>query len=165
MGESHHGEAHYVQKDDKQRRGRSKHRDCDDKGQKDASRSRSKSRGKKSVQCHFCDKYGHIKKDCHAWKKAKGKQHKNSSDDEETHSKHEKSVKIQEINLVADATNDAQEINAVTETFDVYYDAMDTLSLDSKLSTEVLVSGKISHTWILDSGASLHVTPHRDWFT
>ena len=74
MGESHHGEAHYVQKDDEQRRGRSKHRDCDDKGQKDASRGRSKSRGKKSVQCHFCDKYGHIKKDCHAWKKAKGKQ-------------------------------------------------------------------------------------------
>ena len=34
---------------------------------------------------------------------------------------------------MADATNDAQEINAVTETFDVYYDAMDTLSLDSKL--------------------------------
>ena len=39
------------------------------------------------------------------------------------------------------------------------------LSLDSKLSAEVLVSGEISHTWILDSGASLHVTPHRDWFT
>ena len=67
--------------------------------------------------------------------------------------------------MVADATNDAQEINVVTETFDVYYDAMDTLSLDSKLSAEVLVSGEISHTWILDSGASLHVTPHRDWFT
>ena len=42
---------------------------------------------------------------------------------------------------------------------------MDTLSLDSKLSPEVLVSGETSHTWILDSGASLHVTPHRDWFT
>ena len=66
---------------------------------------------------------------------------------------------------MVDATNDAQEINAVTETFDVYYDAMNTLSLDSKLSAEVLVSGKISHTWILDLGASLHVTPHRDWFT
>ena len=66
---------------------------------------------------------------------------------------------------MADAINDAQEINAIIETFDVYYDAMDTLSLDSKLSAKVLVSGEISHTWILDSGASLHVTPHRDWFT
>ena len=94
MGESHHGEAHYVQRDDKQRRGHSKHRDHDDKGQKDASRGRSKSHGKKSVQCHFCDKYGHIKKDCHAWKKAKGKQRKDNSDDKETHAKQVKSVKI-----------------------------------------------------------------------
>ena len=23
----------------------------------------------------------------------------------------------------------------------------------------------MSHTWILDSGASLHVTPHKEWFT
>ena len=28
----------------------------------------------------------------------------------------------------------------------------------------LVVSGGVSHTWILDSGASLHVTPHRDWF-
>ena len=30
---------------------------------KDASRGRSKSRGKKDIQCHFCDKFGHLKKD------------------------------------------------------------------------------------------------------
>ena len=26
-------------------------------------------------------------------------------------------------------------------------------------------SGKVSRTWILDLDASLHVTPHKEWFT
>ena len=29
----------------------------------------------------------------------------------------------------------------------------------------MLVSGEVSHTWILDSGAFHHVTPHKEWFT
>ncbi|MCO5604461.1 hypothetical protein L7F22_058627 [Adiantum nelumboides] len=33
------------------------------------------------------------------------------------------------------------------------------------MPAELLVSGEVSHTWILDLGASLHVTPHRHWFT
>ena len=34
------------------------------------------------------------------------------------------------------------------------------------MSTEILVSGgEVSHAWILDSGASLHVMPHREWFS
>ena len=70
IGSSHHGEAHYVQKESKQRRGRNKQRNDSDKdGKKDASRDRSKSRGKKDIQCHFCDKVGHLKKDCYAVKR------------------------------------------------------------------------------------------------
>ena len=42
-------------------------------GKKDASHGRSKSRGKKDIQCHFYDKFGHLKKDCYAWKREKGK--------------------------------------------------------------------------------------------
>ena len=56
MGSSHHGEAHYVKKEGKQRQGRSKKcNDSDRDGKKDASRGCSKSRGKKDIQCHFCD--------------------------------------------------------------------------------------------------------------
>ncbi|MCO5573907.1 hypothetical protein L7F22_027682 [Adiantum nelumboides] len=53
----------------------------------------------------------------------------------------------------------------LTENDDVFYDAQETLSLQSTMPAELLVSGEVSHTWILDSGASLHVTPHRHWFT
>ena len=53
----------------------------------------------------------------------------------------------------------------LTEFVETYYDAQDTLCLESTLSAEVLVSGQVSHTWILDSSASLHVTPHKEWFT
>ena len=74
MSNSHHGEAHYVQKEGKQRQGTNKHRnDSDRDGKEDASRGCSKSRGKKDIQCHFCDKFGHLKKDCYAWKREKGK--------------------------------------------------------------------------------------------
>ena len=33
------------------------------------------------------------------------------------------------------------------------------------MTAEILVSGEVSHAWILDSGASLHGTPHREWFS
>ena len=68
-------------------------------GKRDASRGRSKSRGKKDIQCHFCDKFGHLKKDCYAWKreKGKGKDKGNSSASED---KPKSSVKIDELNVV-----------------------------------------------------------------
>ena len=56
--------------------GHNKHRNASDRdAKKDSqSRGRSQSRGnKKDIQCHFCDKYGHMKKDCYAWKRDKGK--------------------------------------------------------------------------------------------
>ncbi|MCO5592568.1 hypothetical protein L7F22_046571 [Adiantum nelumboides] len=53
----------------------------------------------------------------------------------------------------------------LTKNNDVFYDAQETLSLQSSMPAELLVSGEVSHTWILDLGASLHVTPHRHWFT
>ena len=61
----------------------------------------------------------------------------------------------------------SEEINVVTDTQDnsVVADPQDILCLESSLSVEVLVSGHVSHTWILDLGASFHVTPHREWFS
>ena len=50
MGSSHHGEAHYVQREGKQRQGHRKQcGDSDRDGKKDASCGRSQSRGKKDI--------------------------------------------------------------------------------------------------------------------
>lgn len=47
-------------------------------------------------------------------------------------------------------------------TFD---DAHKSLCLESSFSPIILVNGEMSHAWIIDSSASLHVTPHREWFS
>ncbi|MCO5555218.1 hypothetical protein L7F22_008762 [Adiantum nelumboides] len=154
--------AHYVQKDGKQRKGRSWNRESKKEGNRDASKGRSKSPGHRNVQCHYCDKFGHIKKDCYAWKRDKGKGKYKDNDAKEK--KPKSSIKIEELNIVQDDC-DAQDINMLTENNDVFYDAQETLSLQSSMPAELLVSGEVSHTWILNLGASLHVTPHRQWFT
>ncbi|MCO5604716.1 hypothetical protein L7F22_058886 [Adiantum nelumboides] len=41
----------------------------------------------------------------------------------------------------------------------------ESVSFSSSMPAKLLVSGEVSHTWILDSGALLHATPHRHWFT
>ncbi|MCO5572788.1 hypothetical protein L7F22_026547 [Adiantum nelumboides] len=49
MGSLHHGKAHYVQKDEKQRKGRSWNRESKKEGNRDASKGRSKSPGRCNV--------------------------------------------------------------------------------------------------------------------
>ncbi|MCO5550603.1 hypothetical protein L7F22_004091 [Adiantum nelumboides] len=56
MGSSHHGEAHYVQKDRKQRKDRSWNRKSKKEDNRDASKGRSKFLNHRNVQCHYCDK-------------------------------------------------------------------------------------------------------------
>ncbi|MCO5608136.1 hypothetical protein L7F22_062342 [Adiantum nelumboides] len=62
MGSSHHGI-----------KGCSWQCESKKKGNEDASKDRSKSPGYRNVQWHYCDKFGHIKKDCYAWKRDKEK--------------------------------------------------------------------------------------------
>ena len=109
-------------------------------------RGRSKSR-KKNIECHYCHKKGHLKKDCYALKnkekdnaKFKGDGHGRQSSGPSS------SLEIEEVNATCDET--------------------DILVLDD-ISTHVGVNMVFSpsHTWLLDSGASFHVTPHREWFT
>ena len=66
-------------------------------------------------------------------------------------------MKKGDIHIVTDDC-DAQDINVIL-------DGKHILCLESSLSAEVLVSGYVSHTWIMDSGAAFHVTPHREWFS
>lgn len=162
-----------VQKEDKQRHGRSKqYNDSDRDGKKDASCGHSHCHGKKDIQCHFCDKYGHLKKDYYAWKREKGKGKEKASRSAHIHALEDKtksSVKIEEINVVTH-NSDFKDVLVLDYSSDMnsftFDDAQESLCLESTVFAEILVSGEISYTWIMDFGASLHVTPpHREWFS
>ena len=77
----------------------------------------------------------------------KGKEQKQEggSNKEKTKS----SVKIEEINAVCVNEEDG--------------DILLTSALD--YAHLVATDGSLMHEWIIDSGASFHVTPHREWFT
>ena len=113
------------------------------KKQENRGKSRSKSRGRssmKDIECHHCGKKGHFKRDCCTDKQEKGKE--KAKED-----KSKSSVKIEEINAVSEDEGD--------------------ILLNSSLDAAHMVTTDdvILHDWILDSGASFHVTPHREWFT
>ena len=59
------------------------------------------------------------------------------------------SVKIKELNVFESST------------------PTDILMLSSDLPIDALLTqdASLSHNWILDSGASFHVTPYREWFS
>ena len=74
------------------------------------------------------------------------------------------SVKIDELNVVTH-NSDSEDILTLDQPSEVFHYAQESLCLESTVSAEILISGEVSHAWILDSGASLHVTPHREWFS
>ena len=123
-------------------RGRSKeHGKSDDKV-----KVRSKSHGCSNIECYRCHKKGHMKKDCHLWKSEKGNDKKQDKNKDIASSS---GVKIEEINAVSEESEDGE--------------ILLTLSLDS--AQLVATDDLIMHDWILDSGASFHVTPHKEWFS
>ena len=126
-----------------QQRGRSHTRNSH--GNHDKSRSKSR---KRLVECHYCHKKGHIKKDCYALKNKEKEKSKTHGDG---HVKQlagsSSSLKIEEINVACD-------------------DGVDILVMDDDATyVEANIAHAFAHTWLLDSGASFHVTPHREWFT
>ncbi|MCO5610866.1 hypothetical protein L7F22_065108 [Adiantum nelumboides] len=120
-------------------------------GSNDQKKSKSKERSKfrygKDVECYYCHKKGHVKKDCYKWK---NKQEKKNKDDKgkEKISDSANNVKIEELNAL---TSDSDK--------DVFY--------TGSLSIAFLVAsnGSYEQDWIMDSDASFHVTPHREWFS
>ncbi|MCO5583241.1 hypothetical protein L7F22_037150 [Adiantum nelumboides] len=128
-------------------RGRPKTRGNNEKNghNKSKSRERSKSRTGKDVECYYCHKKGHVKKDCYKWKwDKKSKDEKDKGKSSESTS----NVKIEELNAL---------------TFDSDGDVL----YASLLSPASLVAsnGSYEQDWIVDSGASFHVTRHQEWFS
>lgn len=125
----------------------------ENKGKRAQSRSKSRDpKSKSDIECYFCIKKGHMKRDCPKWKVEKGKE-KSSKHDE----KKKILVKLEEINVMEPVTEDSDAKGKACG--DIYF----TSTLDSIFL--IVEDGYVISDWIIDSRASLHVSPHREWFT
>ena len=98
-------------------------------------RSRSKSRDNRI--CNYCKKLGHIKDDCRALKPKTDKAQRAD----------QKSGRHEEVNYIGSSAN-------------ILTNDPNILSIENPVESEVLLTTEESSTWLLDSGASYHVTPH-----
>ncbi|MCO5583014.1 hypothetical protein L7F22_036920 [Adiantum nelumboides] len=139
-------------------RGKSRSRGYYERRDKSKSRSRSKSRPGKGVECYYCHKKCHMKKDCYKFKRDKKKdsddkrKSKNANDDREANT------------LTSDKGKcivDSEEPKALT------HDSDGDICYASNLCPTLLVATNSSYEqdWIVDSRASFHVTPHKEWFS
>ena len=84
-------------------KGRSNNREK--KGKRWQSRSKSRDpKAKSDIECYYCGKKGHMKRDCTKWKEEKGK-----GKDSELEEKKKSSVKIQEINVMENSSQDSDD--------------------------------------------------------
>ncbi|MCO5593159.1 hypothetical protein L7F22_047165 [Adiantum nelumboides] len=130
-------------------RGRANFREKGEKRNHSQSKSRN-AKGKSDIECYHCGKKCHMKRDCKTWKAKKGKEKS-----EEQGEKTKFTVKIQEINVTSVV---AEGDNSVSG--DIYF-LKSTIDSPSLTTTD----GHALNDWIIDSGTSLHASPHREWFT
>ena len=91
--------------------------------------------------CNYCKKPEHIKADCRT---LKARNEKAQRDDQKGGWK--------------------EEVNYISASAEVLTDDDNILSIANPIESEVLLTIEESSTWLLDSGVSYHVTPHRSQF-
>ncbi|CAJ2628405.1 unnamed protein product [Trifolium pratense] len=101
----------------------------------DKSERRSKSKARKEFTCFYCNREGHIKKYCRLLKRDQLRERDDDSENE------------------SDKNTSAVAHDSATDVY-IICDDDDSINLASHDST-----------WIIDSGASYHVTPRRDFFS
>jgi hypothetical protein len=107
-----------------------------------ATRNQSKSRG--SMKCNYCKKLGHIKADCRALKAKNGKFMQKGS-------------RTEEVNFCGSSSSTTlRHTNG-----DTMEDDPNILTGESTTEAKVLLTKEDATSWLLDSGASYHVTPFR----
>jgi ATP-binding cassette subfamily B (MDR/TAP) protein 1 len=109
-----------------------------------ATRNRSRSRG--SVTCNYCKKPGHVRTEYHALK-AKNRKftHKGSCN--------------KEVNFCGSSSRTLRSTIG-----DTLKDDPNILNVESTTEAELLLTTEDATSWLLDSGASYHVTPFRTQF-
>ncbi|MCO5562911.1 hypothetical protein L7F22_016547 [Adiantum nelumboides] len=122
----------------------------------DKGNGRSKSCGcnMRNVECYHCHKKRHVKKDCYAFQREKGKALVVTKAKPPPP---KSSVKIEELNVLESPS---------TLVPDVHLQLSDVLIFATNMPYDALLAldDCYAQTWIIDSGASFHVTPHREWF-
>jgi ATP-binding cassette subfamily B (MDR/TAP) protein 1 len=98
------------------------------------------------VTCNYCKKPGHVKTEFRALKAKNGKfQHKGS--------------RTEEVNFCGSSSTAPSSTVEVTPE-----DDPNILNVESTTEAEVLLTSEDATSWLLDSGASYHVTPFRMQF-
>ena len=124
----------YVAQSQKQR-GRTHNRDKS----KERRNTRSKSRDSmRNVECHYCHKKGHMKKDCYAFKRDNKK--KSNDDNKSGASDSKGKAKIEEINVV-----ESHMVSQGDSAHDIGAHALDILIFTSDLSVDALVTHEASY--------------------
>ncbi|MCO5585550.1 hypothetical protein L7F22_039483 [Adiantum nelumboides] len=116
---------------------------------------------KKDVECFHCGRKCHYKKDCYKWKRKNGDGKKK---DNEARDKTKSNVKIEELNVTQGECS-SHDDHLCTPTSATSEELGDVLLASSFDDAFLLTHGRsMPMDWVIDSGASFHVTSHRSWF-
>ena len=132
-------------------------------------RNRSKSRGKgkqQDITCYHCGRKGHKKPDCRYWKmelerKKNVGEKKNKEDKFNTTEKANMASNV----IIEDLSGEDGDVLCITgDAFIAYVQDMQITKTDV-IDALLSIDDGLTQTWIVDSGASFHVTPCLECFT
>ena len=105
-------------------------------------------RFRKKQRCHFCNKFGHVRRDCEEYTRVKGEEYANFKG--QARSVPDKKAKTGAFKVTITAQDDNSSENESAG-----------LIVQHALSVESVTN----YQWILDSGATCHMCNNKDLFT